>query len=275
MPLKPKTRKTPTSSAKDNKATIKPLPKSKPPQWPQFSPLPDPSTLTLTTLLPDQILTIPHLWSSSPCAQYIAFLRTLPLVTTPATPQRGAAVRVNDRFQVHDPGFARTLWEGTALRSLVCGGDDDGGDARALTELWGGKPLGLIPNVRVYRYGAGQFFDRHYDDSNNVSFPTTNDAGEVANVPAVTTWTLLLYLSGAATGCEGGETVFYPEATTATTKKGRGGGKVEVASEPVVVEPEIGLALLHRHGRRCMLHEGREVRKGEKWVIRSDLCVAR
>lgn len=43
----------------------------------------------------------------------------------------------------------------------------------------------------------------------------------------------------------------------------------------VVVELQTGMALLHRHGDECMLHEGREVTKGEKWVIRSDLCVRR
>lgn len=37
----------------------------------------------------------------------------------------------------------------------------------------------------------------------------------------------------------------------------------------------MGMALLHRHGRDCLLHEGREVVEGEKWVVRSDLCVRR
>lgn len=35
------------------------------------------------------------------------------------------------------------------------------------------------------------------------------------------------------------------------------------------------MALLHRHGDRCMVHEGRVVTGGEKWVVRSDLVVAR
>lgn len=81
-------------------------------------------------------------------------------------------------------------------------------------------------------------------------------------VPAKTTWTLLVYLSR----CEGGETVFYPEAE---------GGRKGSAPEPVVVEVQAGLALLHRHGEECLLHEGREVRGGEKWVLRSDLVVRR
>jgi hypothetical protein len=83
---------------------------------------------------------------------------------------------------------------------------------------------------------------------------------------ARTTWTLLLYLTSPATGCIGGETVFYPEPP----KKSKG-----PPPEPFVVDLQVGLALLHRHGDACMLHEGREVTQGEKWVIRSDLCVRR
>lgn len=39
--------------------------------------------------------------------------------------------------------------------------------------------------------------------------------------------------------------------------------------------PQTGMALLHRHGDSCMLHEGKEVLAGEKWVLRSDLVVER
>ena len=82
-----------------------------------------------------------------------------------------------------------------------------------------------------------------------------------------TTWTLLLYLTSPATGCIGGETVFYPDLPR---KKSR-----QPPPEPFVVGLEVGLALLHKHGADCMLHEGREVLQGEKWVIRSDLVVKR
>lgn len=59
---------------------------------------------------------------------------------------------------------------------------------------------------------------------------------------------------------------------------GKGGKKKGEGQEsvgPVVVGLQTGMALLHRHGAKCMLHEGREVVEGEKWVIRSDLCVRR
>ena len=94
------------------------------------------------------------------------------------------------------------------------------------------------------------------DDSNNVPFP---EQSSTKSVPAKTTWTLLLYLSVV----KGGETVFYPEAPS----------KREAAPVPIAARPEIGTALLHRHGKECLLHEGKEVLEGEKWIIRSDLCV--
>jgi hypothetical protein len=106
-------------------------------------------------------------------------------------------------------------------------------------------------------------------------------------VPVKTTWTLLLYLTSPGTGCQGGETVFYPDEIVIP-------GKKNVVEEPIVVGLETGMVLLHKHGNDCMLvcvllisleretmesrltalqHEGREVTDGEKWVIRTDLCV--
>lgn len=67
--------------------------------------------------------------------------------------------------------------------------------------------------------------------------------------------------------------MFYPETpTTPSEKKGKTDQKVP---DPIKIELETGMALLHKHGKDCMLHEGKEVTKGEKWVIRSDLCVKR
>ncbi|KAH9878286.1 hypothetical protein J1614_003503 [Plenodomus biglobosus] len=220
------------------------------PNWPALDPLIPEVDLALDERLPGQIVTIPNLWTATLCRKYVSFLSSLPL-TTPGKPKRGDAVRVNDRFQVDDPAFAMRLWSETALSALVS----------ARSDLWGGQVTGLNPNIRIYRYSKGQFFDQHYDDSNNVTLPGS------PSIPARTTWTLLLYLTSASNGCIGGETVFYPEPPRKKTN--------DPPPQPFVVELETGLALLHRHGADCMLHEGREVLEGEKWVIRSDLCVRR
>lgn len=79
-----------------------------------------------------------------------------------------------------------------------------------------------------------------------------------------TTWTLLIYLTGRGDGVLGGETAFYTEATK------------REKSEEIVIEPERGMALLHKHGPDCLLHEGRIVTEDAgigKWVLRTDLVV--
>lgn len=66
--------------------------------------------------------------------------------------------------------------------------------------------------------------------------------------------------------------MFYPDPGPA---KAYTGEKPTEQQQPLVVGLEVGMALLHRHGEECMLHEGRRVLEGEKWVIRSDVCVRR
>ena len=213
--------------------------------WPPLAPVIPSIDLSLESLLEDQIVVIRSLFTSTLCKKLVSYLSTLPLTTTPGRPKRGEAFRVNDRFQIDDSVFANQLWEKTALKELV---------SSQTASIWGGDVLGVNPNIRVYRYVPGQFFDQHYDESNKLFFGPDL-------IPAKTTWTLLIYL----TTCEGGETVFYQEPEDRKSK----------APEPVSVSPELGLALLHRHGDDCLLHEGKEVGSGEKWVLRSDLIVRR
>ncbi|CZT22364.1 uncharacterized protein RCC_08233 [Ramularia collo-cygni] len=244
--------------------TNPPVSVTQPPKWPPLHPLLSSSDLHIDTLLKDQILVVPQLWTSTLCKSYVGFLSNLPLVTTPGKPKKGNAVRVNDRYQVDDPRFAEQLWNSTALRDIVTNTTIDGvtlGEEEK-QQLWGGEVLGLNSNIRIYRYKTAQFFDQHYDESNNIMFQS---ASSPESVKAKTTWTLLLYLTSPATGCIGGETVFYPDPPS----------KREATPAPIVAELEVGMALLHRHGQDCLLHEGREVLAGEKWVIRSDLCVKR
>ncbi|KFG85564.1 hypothetical protein MANI_028648 [Metarhizium anisopliae] len=220
------------------------------PDWPQFKP-----PLPVVELTPElhpatsKIATIASFFPKSLCRDYVTFLKTLPLQTTPGKPKRGEAVRVNDRFQVDDAVFANRLWESTGLKEALTENED-------VRNLWGGQPVGLNPNIRVYRYSKGQYFDCHYDDSNNLTLATEPPT------PVRTTWTLLLYLTSSSEGCVGGETVFYPNDR-------------KLPSEEIAVSLETGTLLLHKHGDECLLHEGREVKSGEKWVLRTDLCVQR
>ncbi|KAL6807539.1 hypothetical protein GGI42DRAFT_318240 [Trichoderma sp. SZMC 28013] len=218
-----------------------------PPSWPVFKP-----PLPVVELYPElhpatsNIVLLSSFFPRSLCRDYVAFLKTLPLQTTPSRPKKGEAVRVNDRFQIDDPAFALRLWETTGLKEVIL-------ENETIKDLWGGEPVGLNPNIRIYRYSKGQYFDCHYDDSNNLILDS---------VPVKTTWTLLLYLTSSSEGCIGGETVFYPHDRKS-------------AAEEIAVSLETGMLLLHKHGDDCLLHEGREVQDGEKWVLRTDLCVRR
>ena len=115
----------------------------------------------------------------------------------------------------------------------------------------------LYASLYLQRYWSKLLLSKYFlldDDSNAITLSN--------NLAAKTTWTLLIYLST----CVGGETVFYPEIPSKSKHKLQG---------EIVVQPEVGMALLHKHGQECLLHEGRVVEDGEKWVIRSDLCVKR
>lgn len=80
----------------------------------------------------------------------------------------------------------------------------------------------------------------HSDDESNILSLSTKPAP----TPAKTTWTMLLYLTSPATGCQGGETVFYPDDLP---------GKKNVLQKEIVVGLETGMLLLHKHGNECML----------------------
>lgn len=93
-------------------------------------------------------------------------------------------------------------------------------------------------HFRVYRYVPGQYFKPHKDGS----FQLGELESEI---------TALLYLNDAV----GGETVLYPYGYSQTWKN-------------VTVAPEKGDVLLFNHS---VWHEGKEVREGEKLVLRTDL----
>jgi len=111
---------------------------------------------------------------------------------------------------------------------------------------------------QIYRYEPGQSFAPHYDDTVKVGRDSTE-------------WTLLIYLSGSEE-VSGGQTAFYPCGVAPSDAKKR---KLKAGEEDVVVDLQKGLALLHRHGRMCLLHEGRPVLQGVKWVLRSDLVLSK
>lgn len=145
MPKK-KTAAAPSSSSNE-------APKPTPLSWPRLTPLIPSFDLELRTVLGSEIVAIPKLFTATLCNTYLAFLqKSISLTTTPGKPKIGEAVRVNDRFQITDPEFAKTLWEQSGLKDVI---------GRKEEAMWGGEVVGLNPNIRIYRYRKGQFFDKH------------------------------------------------------------------------------------------------------------------
>ena len=161
MASKDRTKARVTTKEKPTKSTTT----VSPPEWPPLQPLVPASDLAVETLLQDQIILIRNFFTSTLCKRYVAFLSSLPLVTTPAKPNDGHAVRVNDRIQFDDYTFAQKLWESTGLQNLLAGSAGADHQATFTAEytqtLWGGQICGLNPRIRIYRYTAGQFFAQH------------------------------------------------------------------------------------------------------------------
>jgi predicted 2-oxoglutarate/Fe(II)-dependent dioxygenase YbiX len=100
---------------------------------------------------------------------------------------------------------------------------------------------GLNERFRYYRYDVGQKFEIHRDGAFH------------RNADEMSLFTFMVYLNDEF---EGGETKFYVE-----------NGRLRVS-----VTPETGKALVFWHPQ---LHEGAPVRKGRKYVLRSDVMYRR
>jgi len=132
------------------------------PVWPPLQLDRNDEQLELHHLLLNQIVTISRFFPAALCKRYVSYLSNLPLVTTPGVPRKGNAVRVNDRFQIDDPAFAEALWRSTGLKELILDAAQlPDAPSDGVKQFWGGEVVGLNPNIRIYRYRRGQFFDQH------------------------------------------------------------------------------------------------------------------
>jgi hypothetical protein len=143
--------------------------------------------------------------------------------------------RNNDRIAIDDPEFAEALWQRLQPHVPVLGGR---------------YPSGCSSNIRLYKYTPGMRFGKHIDGSNDDGFGNRSE------------YTVLCYLNDASDGLQGGETAFYTGDYD----------DYDVEDSLVVAyPPKQGTVLLHGHGERCLLHEGREVTKGVKYLLRTDV----
>lgn len=219
--------------------------------------------LTSEDVVPDRpgfLVVVPELLTLSECASMIAAIDTVGLnqaSKSDLNPRKGEAYLDRENATFSDERLSRALWDRLAPH---------------VPAVDGREATGLFERLRYYAYRRGQRFDQHVDVA------VTNGQGQVSE------YTLLIYLNGSGAGSEnssaggasggdgagsagdsllpqleGGETIFY-----ATAKK-----------ELVSVAPRAGMALLHAHGRRCLMHCGAPVQKGVKYLFRSDVMFPR
>ncbi|XP_030935648.1 uncharacterized protein LOC115960796 [Quercus lobata] len=217
-------------------------------KWPLIKPK---QNIQITHLKDTDLFTVQNFFTSAESKAFIKAAESIGFVHQGSLgPTKGEAYRDNDRISVNDPVLAETIWE-SGLHKLFSD-----------IKIRGKVAVGLNPNIRFYRYKVGQRFGRHIDESADL------DEGKRTH------YTLLIYLSGglkpnaktdlsspkdpSSDPLVGGETVFY-------------GSRNAVVAE---VAPTEGMALLHIHGAKCMLHEARNVAKGVKYVFRSDVAFA-
>lgn len=196
----------------------------------------------------DQIVTINGFFKKEICNELIkSFERELKLETTPLIKSKDYAARVNDRCIINNWNAAQTLW--TYLQSILL--QDPGYEDEELDEIRAifDEAVCLNSQLRVYRYRKGHYFQQHYDES------VTAPINEQGTKHGKTKWTLLVYLTG-DDEFVGGGTIFYGNSRS---------------QKPLNIHPSKGMALLHKHGDDCLLHEGELIKDGIKWVLRSDI----
>ncbi|KAI3519527.1 hypothetical protein L1887_08723 [Cichorium endivia] len=204
--------------------------------WPLIKPK---SNLRVTRLKDYDLFTVQNFLTAAESKSFVKTAEAIGFVHQGSLgPTKGEAYRDNDRIAVNDPVLADTIWASGLNKQF------------SDITIRGKVAVGLNPNIRLYRYKTGQRFGRHIDES--------VDLGDGKR----THYTLLIYLSGEGDCIPeplvGGETVFY-------------GPRNSLVAE---VSPTQGMALFHIHGAKCMLHEARNVTKGVKYVLRSDVVFA-
>ncbi|KAJ1674546.1 hypothetical protein EV182_003066 [Spiromyces aspiralis] len=230
-------------------------------RWPEISN--KMGRLAMQELVSGHVFIINNFLTPQECHSLIRYAETnlgFPPVPAKVVPKRGEAFRNNSRISVSDPQYAEHMWSESGLGHLLkeCG----------WATLDDRMPVGLNDNIRLYRYGPGQRFGRHYDDH---AFDTKKRRTE---------YTLLIYLNnigedGPAIGGDGDASNSSQERPmTRAGAKSNGGETVFYLTNPksqVSVTPMAGKALLHKHGSDCILHESMPVLKGYKYLFRSDV----
>eukprot|EP00758_Cryptobia_borreli_P020068 Tbor_TRINITY_DN947_c0_g1::TRINITY_DN947_c0_g1_i1::g.21227::m.21227 len=123
---------------------------------------------------------------------------------------------------------------------------------------------GINSRLRCYRYRTGAVYRQHVDGAwprSGIDPDTDQYKYDVSNGKEYSRLTFLIYLNE---GFEGGSTTFL----TPAYEEGR--------LNAHAVEPRVGCCLVFPHGDDgCLVHEGSAIRKGTKYIIRTEVLYSR
>ena len=202
---------------------------------------------------PEFIVALRNFLAPHECRALCDFIDRAPLANSSAAdrqPKKGEAYLDRQSLALVDEALSTAIWR--RLRPHL----PDPLDGRTPVGLHGDGRRGAASQLKFYRYLRGHRFGQHVDQS------WRGGADQTEN----TEYTLLIYLNTAGGEARwegqplvGGDTVFHATAKTECAR----------------VSPEAGMALLHAHGRRCLMHEGEEVMRGAKYLLRADVMYRR
>jgi hypothetical protein len=188
---------------------------------------------------PDLIFSVEDVLTAAEAESLVSFAEQQGFSTQFHEADETITYRHNDRIAIQDPEFAEMLWQRLQ---------------RHLPAVFDCEAVGCSSNVRLYKYSPGMRFGKHVDGSHE------DDNGHES------AYTVLIYLNDATDGAlVGGTTAFYT-----------GEYHDPDVNDSLVLNfaPQQGLALLHGHGERCLLHEGCAVSQGVKYLLRTDIMFA-
>ena len=201
---------------------------------------------------PEFIVALRGFLAPHECRTLCDFIDRAPLANSSAAdrqPKKGEAYLDRQSLALVDEALSTAIWR--RLRPHL----PDPLDGRTPVGLHGDGRRGAASQLKFYRYLRGHRFGQHVDQS-----------WRGDDVEHNTEYTLLIYLNTAGGEARwegqplvGGDTVFHATAKTECAR----------------VSPEAGMALLHAHGRRCLMHEGEEVMRGAKYLLRADVMYRR
>eukprot|EP00897_Mesotaenium_endlicherianum_P003144 jgi/Mesen1/2858/ME000174S02115 len=182
--------------------------------WPSLTKM---DGLERQLVVQEDLFTVPGALSADECEAFIEHAEKLGFAWQGSRgPAHGEAYRDNHRIAVFDQTLADALWT-AGLQAFF-----------ADLAINGRRAVGLNPNVRFYRYGKGQHFGPHVDESVTVGARKRTE------------YTMLVYLSGRQATAEKPrqqqwETIFYDDggSVACQANRVRGGAKYILRSDVV------------------------------------------